>query len=126
MLLQARYQKPNWQKGHSRNNAYRKAGIYHPGTYIFPKITLAQIKSGANKIPMGKAPEPDGVPGFIIKEIASKKSEIMQKVFNLCLGHCFFQKKWKATKLVLLRKGTKPLELQSEGLYICYMAAIIL
>jgi len=44
-----------------------------PGTYDFTRITESEIKARATKIPSGKAPGLDGVPYFVIKEIAKSK-----------------------------------------------------
>lgn len=84
------------------------------GTHIFPEIITAEIKVWAAKIPSGKAPGSDGVPDLIIKEIAKGKPEILSNVFNSCLAHGFFLGKWKVVRLVLLRKGTKLLDIPSS------------
>jgi len=84
------------------------------GNHSFPEITIAEIKVRAAKIPLGKAPGPDGVPDLIIKEIVKSKPEILINVFNSCLAHGIFPGKWKVAKLVLLRKGTKPLDMPSS------------
>lgn len=84
------------------------------GTHTFPEITIAEIKVRAAKIPSGKAPGPDGVPDLIIKEIAKSKPEILINVFNSCLAYGIFPGKWKVARLVLLRKGTKPLDMPSS------------
>lgn len=84
------------------------------GTHIFPEITIAEIKVRAVIIPSGKVPGPDGVPDLIIKEIAKSKPEILINVFNSCLAYGIFRGKWKVARLVLLRKGTKPLDMPSS------------
>jgi len=75
---------------------------------------MVEIKGRAAKIPSGKAPGPDGVPDLIIKEIEKIKPEILIDVFNSCLAYGIFPGKWKAARLVLLRKGKKSLDMPSS------------
>lgn len=77
---------------------------------VFPEISNEELIECSSIIPLGKAPGPDGVPDIVIKEIVKSNPEILRKLFNKCLEQGVFPESWKIAKLVLLRKGDKPLE----------------
>lgn len=76
----------------------------------FPEVTLQEIKEWGYKVPVRKAPGPDGIPDFVVKLAAAKKPEVLRSVFNTCFRTGIFPRAWKRAKLVLLRKGSKPLD----------------
>jgi len=78
----------------------------------------------SNRIPRGKAPGPDGVPDLIIRNVARHKPEILRVIFNKCLKESVFPRPWKTAKLVLLRKGDKPLEDPSSYRPICLLNTV--
>lgn len=87
----------------------------------FPEVTCQEIKEARLEIPTGKAPGPDGVPDNIIKLIAEHRPELLVDVFNVCLKDGVFPIPWKKAKLVLLRKGNKPLDQPSSYRPICLL-----
>lgn len=90
-------------------------------TEDYPRITYEEIKICSQKIPTGKAPGPDNIPDLIIKQTATKRPDILCNVFNNCLSEGYFPSIWKVAKLVLLRKGNKPLEEPSSYRPICLL-----
>jgi len=76
------------------------------------------------KIPLGKVPGPDEVPDMVIKEIASHEPEILRGLSNDCLEHGVFPENWKTARLVLLRKGNKPLDSPSSYRPICLLNTV--
>ena len=63
----------------------------------------------------------DGVPNEILKEVIGAYPEILLKAFNSCLREGRFFVDWKKQMLVLLRKGSKPLEDASSYRLICLL-----
>lgn len=59
---------------------------------------------------MGKAPGLDGIPDGIIKKLAFESPTVFGNVYNSCLKEPYFPEERKVAKLVLLRKGSKPLD----------------
>lgn len=93
-------------------------------THDFPAVTNTEIMELSNRIPRGKAPGPDGVPDLIIRNVARYKPEILRDIFNKCLKESVFPRAWKIAKLVLLRKGDKPLEDPSSYRPICLLNTV--
>lgn len=90
----------------------------------FPEISREEIIECSLRIPLGKAPGPDGVPDMIIKEVAMRRPEILSGLFNACLEQGVFPANWKTAKLILLRKGAKPLDSPSSYRPICLLNTI--
>jgi len=90
----------------------------------FPEISLAELMECSLKIPLGKAPGPDGVLGMVIKEIATHEPEILRGLFNDCLEQGVFPENWITPKLVQLRKGNKPLDSPSSYRPICLLNTV--
>lgn len=93
-----------------------------PTDMIFPDVTLEEIRTCSKRIPQGKAPGPDGVPYMIIKQLAKTKPEVLKSVFDYCFREGVFPETWKRAKLVLLRKGSKPLDQPSSYRPICLLS----
>lgn len=90
----------------------------------FPEVTSSEVSELAHRIPRGKAPGPDGVPDLVVKEIATHRPEILRDVYNICLREGVFPYPWKVAKLVLLRKGDKPLDDPSSYRPICLLNTV--
>lgn len=102
----------------------RQAAIVWPGLeseLTFPEVTREEIKNCGSTIPLGKAPGPDGVPDLVVKQVAAHRPEVLSEVFNSCFRDGIFPVNWKSAKLVLLRKGNKPLEEPSSYRPICLL-----
>ena len=61
------------------------------------------------------------MPNEIFKEVIAAYPEILLEVFNSCLQKGGFFVDWKKQRLVLLRKGNKPLEDISSYRSICLL-----
>lgn len=94
--------------------------ITEPQT-AFPEITTTEIVDSCKKIPLGKAPGPDGIPDLVIKQVAMLCPQALREVYNACFREGVFPTEWKTANLVLLRKGNKPLELASSYRPICLL-----
>lgn len=87
----------------------------------FPEVTVGEIVEASRRIPHGRAPGPDGIPDFVVKHLAKEKPQLLKKLYNSCFYEGIFPEKWKVAKLVLLRKGYKPLDQPSSYRPICLL-----
>ena len=73
-------------------------------------FTLEELKRAGGRLKANTAPGIDGMPNEILKEVIGAYPEILLEAFNSCLreGRLFVD--WKKQRLVLLRKGNKPLK----------------
>lgn len=94
------------------------------GNHDFQTVTSTEIIELSKNILQGKAPGPDGVPDLIIRNVARHKPGILRDIFNKCLKGSVFPHSWKIAKLVLLRKGDKPLEDPSSYRPICLLNTV--
>lgn len=78
-------------------------------TAIFTNFTQEELKAAAGKLKPNKAPGPGYIPNEIIKEVASNKSDYVLAVYNGLANRAYFPTEWKRARLVLLRKGDKPI-----------------
>ena len=67
------------------------------------------------------APGNDRVPNEILKEVIKAYPEILLDAFNSCLREGRFFLDWKKQRLVLLRKGNRPLGVASSYRPICLL-----
>lgn len=84
-------------------------------------FTLQEIQEEGKRLKTGKSPGPDGIPNELLKVVTEEYPELLQEVFNACLRRGTFVKEWKIQKLVLLRKGKKPLDSASSYRPICLL-----
>jgi len=89
-----------------------------------PQITREELISIGSSLPTNKAPGEDGIPDVILKIVIRKKPAIILHTLNKCLAEGLFPSPWKVAKLVLLRKGQKPLEEPSSYRPICLLNTI--
>jgi ribonuclease HI len=75
-----------------------------------PQITSCEIKAAINKIKTGKAPGPDSIPGFIIKDLSLHVTPLLASLFNACLALGYFPKSWKTANVIFLQKPGRCLE----------------
>ena len=73
-------------------------------------FTLEELKRAGGRLKANTAPGIDGLPNEILKEVIGVYPEILLEVFNSCLREGRIFAEWKKQRLVLLRKGNKPLE----------------
>ena len=87
-------------------------------------FTLEELKRAGGTLKANTAPEIDGVPNKILKEVIGEYPEILLEAFNSCLREERFFVDWKKKRLVLLRKGNKPLGDASSYRPICLFDTI--
>ena len=73
-------------------------------------FTLEELKGAGGRLKANTAPGIDGEPNEILKEVIEAYPEILLEAFNSCLREGRYFVDWKKQRLVLLRKGNKPLE----------------
>lgn len=76
----------------------------------FVDFTQEEILNACSKLKNNKAPGPGFVPAEIIKAVALQKPNYLLSVYNKLAKESNFPNEWKVAKLVLVRKGMKPLE----------------
>ena len=69
----------------------------------------------------GKAPGLDGIPNEVLELLIVYYPELLLSTFNICLQEGKFHNDWKMQKLVLLRKGDKPLNRVSSYRPLCLL-----
>ena len=84
-------------------------------------FTLEELKRAGGRLQANTAPGIDGFPNEILKEVSWVYPEILLEVFNSCLRDGRFFADWKKQRLVLLRKGNKPLGDASSHRPICLL-----
>ena len=81
--------------------------------------TLEELKRAGGRLNANTAPVIDGLPNEILQEVIGAYPEILLQVLNSCLLEGRFFADWKKQRLVLLRKGNKPLGDASSYRPIC-------
>ena len=84
-------------------------------------FTLKELKRAGGRLKANTAPGIDGVPNESLKEVIGAYPQILLEAFNSCLREGEFFVDWKKQRLVLLRKGNKPLEDASSYGPICLL-----
>ena len=84
-------------------------------------FTLEELKRAGGRLKANTAQGIDGVPNEILKEVIGVYPEILLEAFNSCLREGRFLADWKKQRLVLLRKGNKPLGVISSYRPICLL-----
>lgn len=90
----------------------------------FFELNVDDLRRACNRLSMGKSPGPDGIPNEVIKLVSEIWPEYFLKVFNSCLLNGIFPTKWKIQRLVLLRKGDKPLNDPSSYRPLCMLDSL--
>lgn len=89
----------------------------------FTQFTSEELEKAANKLKNRKAPGPGNIPPEVIKMLASQKPHYTLSVYNTLAEQYTFPAQWKKAKIVLLRKGDKPLDNPSSFRPICLLDA---
>lgn len=85
------------------------------------KITVSEVQDAAMLLKNSTAPGLDQIPNEAIKIICTSCPEILQRLFNEYITQGRFPKPWKRARLVLLRKGDKPLVNPSSYRLLCLL-----
>ncbi|KAL4104344.1 hypothetical protein QTP88_019645 [Uroleucon formosanum] len=83
--------------------------------------TETELKVAARSLKMKIAPGPDGITNEAVKCIAALNPGALISVYNTCLVSGVFPKIWKKARLVLIRKGDKPLNSPSSYRPLCLL-----
>ena len=84
-------------------------------------FTFEELERAGGRLKANTAPGNDGMPEEILKEVIRAYPEILLEAFNSCLRERRFFVDWKKQRLVLLRKGNKPLGVASSYRPICLL-----
>ena len=84
-------------------------------------FTLEELKRASGRLTTNTSPGIDGVPNEILKEVIGAYPEIPPEAFNSCLREGRFFVDSKKQRLVLMRKGNKPLGDSSSYRPICLL-----
>lgn len=80
------------------------------GTGPIDPIAHIELINAARCLKNNKAPGPDGISNEALKTIVALKPDALIDVYNTCLLGGVFPRVWKSARLVLIRKGNKPLD----------------
>lgn len=86
-----------------------------------PEITLPELQSAACQLKNCVAPGPDKITNEIIKIMCRAQPDVLLAIYNKCVEQGRFPHAWKRAKLVLLRKGSKPLDVASSYRPLCLL-----
>lgn len=84
-------------------------------------LTIEELQEAKARLKCGKAPGPDNIPNEVVREVIETWPELLLEAYNVCLLGGVFHERWKKQKLVLLRKGDKPLDEPSSYRPICLL-----
>ena len=84
-------------------------------------FSCSELQEAGKRLQPRKAPGPDNIPNEILKVVLEVWPVLLLEMYNNCLQNGIFHKKWKRQKLVLLRKGNKPLSEPSSYRPICLL-----
>ena len=84
-------------------------------------IDNEELANAISKLKPNTSPGLDGIPNEAIKVIVSLNPDLLVSVYNTCLSSGVFPDTWKKARLVLLRKGDKPLDDPSSYRPLCLL-----
>lgn len=87
----------------------------------FVDFTSDEMLNACSKLKSNRAPGPGNIPAEIIKSVVQYNPNFIISVYNRLAKEGTFPLEWKIARLVLLRKGNKPLENPSSFRPICLL-----
>ena len=63
-----------------------------------------------HRLKRNKSPGLDGIPNEVLRVVIEVHPKLLLDAYNTCLAQCSFPKIWKRQRVILLRKGNKPLQ----------------
>lgn len=84
-------------------------------------IGIDELVRAASSLRKNTAPGPDGITNDVLQLFARCQPEIFLEAYNRCLTEGCFPTIWKTARLVLLRKGDKPLDVASSYRPLCIL-----
>lgn len=88
---------------------------------ISEPFTVEELREAKKRLIPRKAPGPDQIPNEVIAAVIDIWPNLLLETYNTCLREGVFPKRWKKQKLILLRKGKKPLDEPSSYRPICLL-----
>lgn len=89
----------------------------------FTPFTEDELKRACAKLKTKKAPGPGQIPPEMVKALTIERLSYVLRVYNRLADNRLFPARWKRARLVLLRKGTKPIDEPSSYRPICLLDA---
>lgn len=84
-------------------------------------IDRTELTNAARSLKPNISPGPDGITNEVVKTVASRNPDLLLGVYNTCLINGVFPSVWKKARLVLIRKGDKPLDTPSSYRPLCLL-----
>jgi len=92
-----------------------------PNDHSAQMIDRAELTTAARSLKVNTSPGPDCIPNEVLKVIVALNPNILINAYNTCLCSGIFPEIWKKARLVLLRKGDKPLDVPSSYRPLCLL-----
>lgn len=86
-----------------------------------PPIDRTELTIATRSLKPNISPGPDGITNEVVKIVASLNPDLLIGVYNTCLSNGVFPDIWKKARLVLIRKGDKPLDTPSSYRPLCLL-----
>ncbi|CAH1720556.1 unnamed protein product [Aphis gossypii] len=86
-----------------------------------PTIERTELFNAAKKLKVNTSPGPDGITNEVLKVIVTLNPDVLTDVYNTCLSSGVFPETWKKARLVLIRKGDRPLDTPSSYRPLCLL-----
>lgn len=87
----------------------------------FTKFTIDELHNASKKLKNNKSPGPGNIPAEIIKTASLHNPNYVLAMYNKLATEAIFPTEWKQARLVLLRKGNKPLNEPASFRPICLL-----
>jgi len=84
-------------------------------------FSVSELRHAANQLKNAVAPGLDRVSNDVMKILCRSHPEILLTIYNKCIDQGRFPTPWKKAKLVLLKKGDKPLDQVSSYRPLCFL-----
>ncbi|KAJ8910519.1 hypothetical protein NQ315_012816 [Exocentrus adspersus] len=88
---------------------------------IFSNFSVDELSKASDKLKEKKAPGPGCIPPEVIKEVTRYNPDYVLGVYNGLASRAVFPANWKRARLVLLRKGDRPVEDPSSHRPLCLL-----
>lgn len=72
---------------------------------VITEFSVEELMEAAKSIKNRKAAGPDGIPGEVVKAVATSCPQLLLNMYNICLNMGLFSARWKIARLVLVSKG---------------------
>lgn len=86
-----------------------------------PRVTVEELTRAASSLRNKISSGIDGITNKVLKIIVWHQPGILLQTFNKCLDESRFSRDWKKSRLVLIKKGDKPLREPSSYRPLCFL-----